>query len=505
MKEKDIYNLKKTQFSRDKKKTKLIQLQKNGFNFPNIFKTDNNIKNLINLYAKYSKDKLKKLNILTSITGRIITKRILGKASFFLIQNDDEKIQIYIKSNSFSQNYYEDYVLHLDTGDIIGIVGTVFKTNTNEFSLFTKKIILLTKTLRTLPDKYYGLKDKEIKYRKRYLDLIINLNVKKIFQKRSKILQKIRIFMEKKNFLEVETPMMHSISGGANAKPFITYHNELNRKMYLRVAPELYLKRLVIGGFNKIFEINRNFRNEGISSRHNPEFTMMEIYMAYSTYKDMIHLLEDLLNFLSKSIFNSLNFLFNKYKVNLKKPFKKITMIESILKYNLNITESDLNDIEKAKEKAKDLNLTVPDNLLLGEIIYLIFEKTVEKKLIEPTFITEYPIEVSPLAKTKQEKKNFTERFEFFLCGYEIANGFSELNDPIEQKKRFKNQIIKKNKKKSKTIEIYDKDYIIALEHGLPPTSGLGIGIDRLVMIFTNQNSIKDVILFPTLKDNINY
>ncbi|VFP81563.1 lysine--tRNA ligase [Buchnera aphidicola] len=482
------------------RKNKLIQLRQKGFNFPNTFKYTKTIKAIYFSYKNYTKSDLKKINYQISIAGRIIKKRILGKASFFVIQHDNYKIQIYIKSNLFPNNYYKNYIIELDLGDIIGVKGILFKTNTLELSIHCKKIYLLTKSLRPLPDKYSGLQNKEIKYRKRYLDLLSNPNVTKIFKKRSYIISNIRSFMKKKDFLEVETPMMHPIPGGANAKPFITYHNALNEKMYLRVAPELYLKRLIIGGFDKIFEINRNFRNEGLSTRHNPEFTMMEIYMSYSHYTDMMTLLEKLCKFLVKKIFNSLIIKYDKNELNFEKPIRKMTMIESILKFNKNICISDLKNIQKTKKIAKKLNLNTELCNSLGELIHLIFEKTTEKKIISPTFITEYPIEISPLAK---KNDNFAERFEFFISGYEIANGFSELNDPEEQKKRFKLQELQKENINISKNFYYDKEYITALEHGLPPTSGLGIGIDRLIMILTNQKNIRDVILFPILKKNI--
>ncbi|VFP88549.1 Lysine--tRNA ligase [Buchnera aphidicola (Cinara piceae)] len=496
--------LKKEKVSSNKenyiRKNKLIQLRKLGFNFPNTFKCTKTIKEINSLYKNHTKDDLQQLNYQINIAGRITNKRILGKASFFVIQNNNYDIQIYIKSNIFPKNYYIDYIIELDLGDIIGVKGILFKTNTLELSIYCKKIYLLTKALRSLPDKYSGLKNKEIKYRKRYLDLISNSKITKIFQKRSYIISNIRSFMKKKDFLEVETPMMHPVPGGANAKPFVTYHNALNEKMYLRIAPELYLKRLIIGGFDKIFEINRNFRNEGLSTRHNPEFTMMEIYMSYSHYADMMILLEKLCIFLIKKMFNSLIIKYNKYTLNFEKPIKKMTMIESILKFNKNIHISDLKNIKKTKKIAKKFNLNTNLCNSLGELIHLIFEKTTEKKIISPTFITEYPIEISPLAKTNKKNSNIVERFEFFISGYEIANGFSELNDPEEQKERFKLQKSqKKNTNISKNFH-YDKEYITALEHGLPPTSGLGIGIDRLIMILTNQKNIRDVILFPILK-----
>ncbi|WP_075432058.1 lysine--tRNA ligase [Buchnera aphidicola] len=500
---KKIYlNKKKKIFiEKENRKIKLKKLCNTGFNFPNSFHCNNTVKNILSLYKKHTKQELKNININIKIAGRIIKKRVMGKASFFIIQDCDYEIQIYIKSNNFQKNFYKDYILELDLGDIISIIGIIFKTNTKELSVNCHKIELLTKSLHPLPDKYHGLQDQELKYRKRYLDLMSNNNIKKIFKKRSRILSVIRIFMEKKNFLEVETPMMHSIPGGANAKPFITYHNTFNSKMYLRVAPELYLKRLIIGGFNKIFEINRNFRNEGVSTRHNPEFTMMEIYMAYSNYKDMMIFLIKLLKYITKKICNTSTIYYDNYTIDFKKKIKKITMINAILHYNSNIQKSDLKNLKKAKKIMKELKLLIPSDISLGEAINIIFEKTTEKKIIKPTFITSYPIEVSPLAKSCSKNKSFTERFEFFLAGYEIANGFSELNDAEEQKKRFKKQIIKKNKRKKKNIHYqYDKEYITALEHGLPPTAGLGIGIDRLIMIFTNQKNIRDVILFPTLR-----
>lgn len=498
---KNNFNTKKMFSEKEIRKKKLKNLCNHGFNFPNSFHCNNTVKKIISLYDNYNKKELEKLQINIQIAGRIIKKRVFGKASFFIIQDCDYEIQAYIQSNNFQQNFYKNYILELDLGDIISIIGLIFKTNTKELSIFCSEINLLTKSLHPLPDKYHGLQDQELKYRKRYLDLISNNNIKKIFKKRSRILSIIRKFMDKKNFLEVETPMIHNIPGGANAKPFITYHNAFNKPMYLRVAPELYLKRLIIGGFNKIFEINRSFRNEGISSRHNPEFTMMEIYMAYSNYKDMMKLLSKLLNFISQKIFNSSIIYYNDQKINFQKKIKKMTMINAILHFNKKIEKSDLINIKNATKIMKDLKLMTPPNISLGEIINIIFEKTTEKKIMEPTFITNYPVEVSPLAKSNPNDNLFTERFELFLSGYEIANGFSELNNPKEQKKRFKKQIQKKNKIKNPDINYnYDKEYITALEYGLPPTSGLGIGIDRLIMIFTNQKSIRDVILFPTLR-----
>ncbi|MGI4816599.1 MAG: lysine--tRNA ligase [Janthinobacterium lividum] len=485
------------------RKKKLFQLRQLGFDFPNTFSCTNNIKDILNTYQNNTKDDLDKLCYIVKIAGRIIKKRILGKAAFLVIYGNHHTIQIYIKSNLFTQDYYKNHILELDLGDIIGVKGKLFKTHTLELSIYCEKIYLLTKSLRPLPDKFQGLQKKELKYRKRYLDLISNIQTTRIFEQRSSIISNIRTFMKQENFLEVETPMMHPIPGGANAKPFVTYHNSLNKKMYLRVSPELYLKRLIIGGFNKIFEINRNFRNEGLSTQHSPEFTMMEVYLSYSQYTNMMSFVEKLCMFLIKKIFNSYIFTYGKYQLNFKQPIKKMTMIQAILKFNKNIKKSDLKKLEKAKKIAQKLHLNTNTCTSLGEIIYLIFEKKTEKKIIAPTFITEYPVEISPLAKTNSINKNITDRFEFFIAGYEIANGFSELNDPEEQKRRFKLQ-----KSQKKNVEFlknfyYDQDYITALEHGLPPTSGLGIGIDRLIMILTNQKNIKDVILFPILKEKV--
>lgn len=479
---------------------KLKKLKEKGFNFPNKFKKKHYFKKIHLKYNLKTRDELKKNNVKIQTAGRIIQKRVMGKSIFMHLQDSEGKIQIYSRKNSFHsiKNNFNKFK-NLDLGDIIGISGIIFKTKTNELTIHCKKFFLLTKTLRSLPEKFHGLVSKEIRYRKRYLDFISNNNLKKTFYTRSKIISNIRKYMYKKNFLEVETPMLHDLPGGAIAKPFITYHNSLRKKMYLRIAPELYLKRLIIGGFEKIFELNRNFRNEGVSSRHNPEFTMMEIYIAYSNYKYLMKFIESLMKYLSKKINKNYILKYKKNVFNLNQPFLKLTMKESIIKFNNFIDPKDLKNLIQLRKIAKKLKLIIKDKWGIGKVITEIFEKTVEKKLINPTFITEYPIEVSPLARTKNNKKNFSDRFEFFIGGYEIGNGFSELNDPEEQKKRFKKQIKQKKIKKNKTHK-YDKDYILALEHGMPPTAGLGIGIDRLTMLFTNQKNIKDVIMFPNMK-----
>lgn len=467
---------------------------------PDNFLRNYNSKELFKKFGKKNNEEIKKLKINIKIAGRIINKRIMGKASFFIIKDlIDSKIQLYITTNLLSQEYYEKNIKKWNLGDIIGVNGYLFKTKTGELSINCEKAILLTKSLRHLPDKFHGLSNKEICYRKRYLDLIINKSSYKNFIIRSKILLEIRTFMKINNFIEVETPILHSIPGGATAKPFVTHHHNLNVNMYLRVSPELYLKRLIIGGFEKIFEINKSFRNEGVSAYHNPEFTMMELYIAYANYKDLIIFTEKLFFNVIKNIFGNRILYCKNQEINFFKPFKKMTMQQAILKYyNKNIQEKDFYNYKKILEVANDLNIKVHNCWSKGHIIAEIFDKKIKEKLIQPTFITAYPIEISPLAKRNKKNPEIADRFELFIGGYEIGNGFSELNDAVDQSKRF-NQQIKYNNSYDDCM-LYDKDYINALEYGMPPTAGLGIGIDRMTMILTNSNSIRDVVLFPTLK-----
>ncbi|QJC38537.1 lysine--tRNA ligase [Enterobacteriaceae endosymbiont of Donacia fulgens] len=479
---------------------KLTELRKNNnIVFPNNFKISIS---LHEIYKKYNHKNIFSEKKIFNIAGRIVNLRIMGKASFINIQDYTGKIQIYISQNKVSQKIYKNFLKKYDLGDIIGIIGYIFKTKTNILSIFCQKIYLLTKAIRPLPDKYHGLQDKEIKYRKRYLDLIVNKKTRYIFKKRSQIILNIRNFMNKQGFIEVETPMMHNIPGGALARPFITYHNTYNKNIYLRIAPELYLKRLIIGGLNKIFEINRNFRNEGISTKHNPEFTMMELYITYSNYKDLMIFFEKLFKKIYQIIFKNNLLKYNNYIFDLNKKFNKLTMKESIIYFYPNFSLENLEDSKKLIKIANLLNVKINQDWSKGKIIFEIFEEKIINKIIEPTFITEYPIEISPLSRNNDLNPSFTDRFEFFICGMEIANGFSELNDPEEQKKRFKEQQNIKNIHNDKNTyeNFYDQDYIEALEHGLPPTAGLGIGIDRLIMLFTDTKSIRDVILFPMLR-----
>ncbi len=453
----------------------------------------NNINKIKIKYSKQPKDIIIKKNIKLNVIGRVILKRLMGINNFFNIQDIEGEIQILINKNKIEKKLIKK-IKKIKIGDIILINGFLYKTNTNELTIKSNYFKILTKNKKLLPDKFHKLKNKKKKNIQRYLDLIINSKTRKTFLLRIKIINIIRKYLNKKNFLEVETPMLHNIPGGASAKPFITYHNKLNKNIYLRIAPELYLKKLIIGGFTKIFELNRNFRNEGLSYKHNPEFTMIEIYKSYSSYKYMMNLIQKLIYYIIKNIYKNKSILiYQKKNINFNIPYKIINIKKSIYKYSKLFKKlDDLNNEKKIKKIAKKININFNKKTPLGKIINKIFEITTEKKLIQPTFITEYPIDISPLAKKNKKNKKIADRFELFIGGYEIANGFTELNNYKDQKKIFKKQI-NKNKK------FYDKEYINALKYGLPKTSGIGIGIDRLVMLLTNSNSIKDVILFPTL------
>jgi len=434
-----------------------------------------------------------------ALAGRITLIRDFGKGAFITFDDTTHKFQAFISKKDISELEFKLYKL-LDIGDIIGIRGSVFKTKTADLAIHTKKLTILSKALRGLPEKYHGLTDIEARYRKRYLDLIVNEAAKDVFIKRSKIISFLRDYFNKQGFLEVETPMMQDKAGGALAKPFITHHNALDIDLYLRIAPELYLKRLVVGGMHKVFEINRNFRNEGISSFHNPEFTMMELYLAYATYENLIDLIETCITELCVYLYGTDSFTYNKETISLKRPWKKLSVKESIIQ-TLNIDADVLNNATTLLNyiKTKPYKEALKQQFSYGELLMLIFDNEVEHKLIQPTFITHYPIEVSPLARKFDNDSNFTERFELFFCGKELANAFTELNDPLDQKQRFEAQV--QQKEHDEEAHVLDEDYIQALEQAMPPTGGLGIGIDRLVMFLTNSQSIKDVILFPQLKN----
>ncbi|CEG56484.1 lysine--tRNA ligase [Legionella fallonii] len=479
------------------RKQKLAELRTDGFNFPNQFRREHLADKLMEQYADIEKETLAQQQVKVAVAGRIVLRRIMGKASFFHIQDVSGRMQVYIRANDLPEVY--EQFKHWDLGDIVGVKGELFKTNTGELTVNAEHVELLTKSLRPLPDKFHGLADQEMKYRKRYVDLIANEESRQTFLVRSRLIQAVRQFMDKNHYLEVETPMMHPIPGGAVARPFITHHNTLDMTLYLRIAPELYLKRLVVGGFERVYEINRNFRNEGISTRHNPEFTMIEFYQAYADYKDLIVFTEQLLRHLCDAVLGTREVEYQGQFIDFNKPFMQMSVKEAILKYHPQISAQQLETAEECKALLDNLKLPYQITDGLGKLQMTIFEETVEHQLFQPTFITEYPTEISPLARRSDSNPEVTDRFEFFIAGREIANGFSELNDAEDQAERFYKQVAEKDAGDMEAMH-FDSDYIEALEYGLPPTAGEGIGIDRLVMLFTNSQSIRDVILFPQLR-----
>jgi lysyl-tRNA synthetase, class II len=481
------------------RREKLAHLRENGIAFPNDFRRDAISSDLHKQYGDKTNEELIEKKIVVTVAGRMMMRRIMGKASFVSLQDVAGQIQLYVTRDDLPENFYNEQFKKWDLGDIVGAKGYLFKTKTGELSIHCEEIRLLTKALRPLPDKFHGLADQEMRYRQRYLDLITNQQSRDTFIARSKVVTEIRNFMIENHFMEVETPMMQVIPGGASAKPFITHHNALDLDMYLRIAPELYLKRLVVGGFERVFEINRNFRNEGVSPRHNPEFTMMEMYMAYADYKDLIVLTEALFRRLAIAVTGDAVVQYGDHTFDFGKPFIKMTMREAICHYRPETNNADLDDFDKACAIAQSVGIKIEKGWGLGRVVTEIFEEVAESNLIQPTFITEYPAEVSPLARRNDQNPFVTDRFEFFIGGREIGNGFSELNDAEDQAQRFADQVSQKDAGDDEAM-FYDEDYITALEHGLPPTAGLGIGIDRTVMLFTNSHTIRDVILFPTMR-----
>ncbi len=444
-------------------------------------------------FGTLSHEELEKTDERVSAAGRIMSFRDFGKSTFVHIQDRKGRIQVYVRKDVLKNPEYSIFK-RFDIGDIIGVVGRVFKTKTGELTVLAEEIKLLTKSLRPLPEKWHGLKDIEERYRKRYLDLIVNPGVKEIFIKRAKIVEYIRRYFNERSFIEVETPMMQVIPGGAVAKPFITHHNALGIDLYLRIAPELYLKRLIVGGFERVFEINRNFRNEGISVRHNPEFTMLEFYQAYSTYEDLMDMTEDMVSSLVYELYKTYKITYNGQEIDFSRPWRRITMEDALKEFG-GLDISEFIDTNRLTSYARELGIESPEKDKRGKLITKVFEELCEKHLVQPTFITDYPVEVSPLAKRSKDRPEITERFELYIAGMEVANGFNELNDPEDQKDRFLQQI--QEKEEGATM---DEDYITALEYGLPPTAGEGIGIDRLTMLLTDSPSIREVILFPLLK-----
>ena len=480
------------------RREKLAKIREKGTAFPNDFKRDRYSAPLHMEYGEYDKEWFAENAVRVAIAGRMMLKRVMGKASFATISDTTGRIQLFVQGNRIGDEVYQDFKTW-DIGDIISAEGELFKTKTGELSVRVDELRLLTKSLRPLPEKFHGLTDHEQRYRMRYLDLIMNEETRATFIMRSLIVSYIRAFFAQQEFLEVETPMLQTLAGGAAARPFETHHNALDVDMYLRIAPELYLKRLVVGGFDRVFEINRNFRNEGLSTRHNPEFTMLEWYQAYATYTDLMDTTEELLKGLARDITGNTTVTYQDDVYDFSKPFERMTVKESILHFNPHLTEADIDDFDKAKTIAEDLGIPLQSYWELGKIQIEIFEKTVEDRLIQPTFITAYPAEVSPLARRNDDNPFVTDRFEFFIGGREIGNGFSELNDAEDQAERFQKQVAEKDAGDDEAMH-YDEDYVRALEYGMPPTAGEGIGIDRLVMLFTNSPSIRDVILFPHMR-----
>ena len=432
-----------------------------------------------------------------SLAGRLMSKRVMGKAAFAHIQDGTGLIQLYFRIDALGAEAYEAFK-KVDIGDIIGVKGTVFTTHKGEISVKASEYILLAKSLRPLPEKYHGLKDQEIRYRKRYLDLIVNPEVKDVFVKRSRIITAIRTYLNEKGYVEVETPVLNTILGGANARPFITHHNTLDIDMYLRIAPELYLKRLIVGGFLKVYEMGRLFRNEGMDTKHNPEFTTIELYEAYADYNDMMDLTEELYKYCAREVLGTTTLTYQGETIELGGEWRRVSMVD-IGKEVTGIDFGEGYDAAKAREEAKKLGIEIAENDSWGNALYKVFDEAVEQSLVQPTFVIDYPVEVSPLAKRKKSDPRLTERFEFFITAREMGNAFSELNDPIDQRARFEDQV-RKREKGDDEAQMMDEDYVNALEYGLPPTGGLGIGIDRMIMLFTDSASIRDVLLFPTMK-----
>jgi lysyl-tRNA synthetase class 2 len=480
------------------RRAKLAELREGGVPFPNDFRREHLAGDLHRAYDALSKEELEPKAVQVAVAGRMMLKRVMGKASFATLQDMSGQLQAYVSNDVTGAEAHEAFK-HWDLGDILGVEGTLFKTRTGELTVNATRVRLLAKALRPLPEKFHGLADQEQKYRQRYLDLITSEEARRTFAVRSRMIQAIRAYMIAQGFLEVETPMMQPIPGGAAARPFVTHHNALDMTLYLRIAPELYLKRLVVGGFEKVFEINRNFRNEGISTRHNPEFTMLEYYEAYRDFRFLMDFNEALLRAVATEVLGTTSIPYGEHVVDLAPPFARLTMTEAVLKHHPRFSAADLADRGVLARELKALGIEPRPRAELGELQLTLFEETTEQLLVQPTYIVDYPAIVSPLARRNDANPEITDRFELYITGREMANGFSELNDPEDQAARFEEQARAKAAGDEEAM-YYDADYIRALEHGLPPAAGCGIGIDRLVMLFTNSPSIRDVILFPHLR-----
>ena len=487
----DTKDLTKVQKDREEK---LTNLRAEGFNFPNDFNKKDQINDLVDAYDSLSKDQLEAKKATAQTAGRIVLKRVMGSVAFMTLEDSTGKIQIYFSKDNLGEEL--NAVKDFDMGDIVGVEGILFRTKTDELTIEVKSFKLLTKSLKPMPEKHKGLTDIETIYRQRYIDLMSNPESRELFVKRNKIIQSLRANLESEGYLEVETPMMHPIPGGANARPFETHHNALDKQLFLRVAPELYLKRLLVGGYEKVFEINRNFRNEGISTIHNPEFTMLEFYEAYGKLEDVTKLIQKLVQDSVSAVNDSLEITYEEKPLNLKADFR-VVALKDLVREKLGV--ASLDNAEEIMAVAKKNNLKIEKSWGWGKVLLELFETHVEKDLWEPTFVKDYPYEVSPLSRRKDSDPEFTDRIELFIAGREFANFFCELNDPHDQAERFKAQVEQKDSGDAEAMH-YDEDYINALEQGMPPAVGVGIGIDRLVMLATNRNSIRDVVFFPTLK-----
>lgn len=480
------------------RREKMNQLREKGLDpFGKRFERSHQSKELNVMYGELEKEEIEGKNISVTVAGRIMTKRGKGKAGFAHIQDLSGQIQIYVRKDTVGDERYELFDSS-DLGDLVGVEGFLFKTKVGELSIKVTDFILLTKSLRPLPDKFHGLKDVEQRYRQRYLDLIVSDESKNTFVSRSRIIQSMRRYLDDHGYLEVETPMMHSIAGGASARPFTTHHNALDMPLYMRIAIELHLKRLIVGGLEKVYEIGRVFRNEGVSTRHNPEFTMIELYEAYADYRDIMSLTENLIAHIAKDVLGTTTVQYGEYEIDLKPEWKRLHMVDAIKEYT-GVDFWKHMSTEEAKQLAKEHNVEIKDNMLYGHIVNEFFEQKVEEKLIQPTFIYGHPLEISPLAKKNENDPRFTDRFELFIVAREHANAFTELNDPIDQRERFEAQLLEREQGNDEA-HMMDDDFVEALEYGMPPTGGLGIGIDRLVMLLTNSPSIRDVLLFPLMR-----
>ena len=482
----------------DVRRRKLATLRQRGLAYPSGFERSGVAADLHAAYAETAREALEEAAVSVTVAGRIMLRRVMGRASFLTLQDGSGRIQCYLRSDDIGASAYEDFRELYDIGDIVGVTGTLMRTNRGELTVAATTIRMLTKSLQPLPEKYHGLADTEVRYRQRYLDLIMSEEARSRFAMRSRLLAQLRRFFDTRGYMEVETPMMHPIPGGAAARPFVTRHNALDMDLYLRIAPELYLKRLTVGGFERVYEINRSFRNEGLSRRHNPEFTMLEFYQAYSTFEDLMRITEEMMREVAAGVTGSSTVSYQGVELDFAAPAQRHTMADSLIAH-ADITPDDLADRAALAAAARGMDVEVEDGWGYGRILTELFERHVEPRLVQPTFITHYPTEVSPLARRSDVDAGVAERFEYFVVGREMANGFSEINDPEDQAARFRAQVEQKSRGDDEAMH-YDGDYVTALEYGMPPTAGEGVGIDRLMMLLSDASSIRDVLLFPQMR-----